>query len=102
MNILKEEESKLCDGEIGLQEISSALNTMVNNKSPGNDGLPKEFYLAFFPEIGDMLQQCLNTCYKERGLTASQKQAVITLIAKPGKDVRQLKAWRPISLLNVD
>ena len=37
LNILKEEESKLCDGEIGLQEISSALNTMVNNKSPGND-----------------------------------------------------------------
>ena len=49
-----------------------------------------------------MLQQCLNTCYKEKGLTASQKQAVITLIAKPGKDVRQLKALRPISLLNVD
>ena len=48
-----------------------------------------------------MLQQCLDTCYKERGLTASQKQAVITL-TKPGKDICQLKAWRPISLLNVD
>ena len=35
-------------------------------------------------------------------LTISQKQAVITLIEKKGKDRRLIKNWRPISLLNVD
>ena len=35
-------------------------------------------------------------------LSESQKQAIITLIQKPGKDTRYLNAWRPISLLNVD
>ena len=38
----------------------------------------------------------------ESELTSSQKQAVITLIEKRGKDKRFIKNWRPISLLNID
>ena len=35
-------------------------------------------------------------------MSSSQKQAVITLIEKKGKDRSFLKNWRPISLVNVD
>ena len=35
-------------------------------------------------------------------LSSSQKQAVITLIEKKGKDRTLLENWRPIALLNVD
>jgi len=35
-------------------------------------------------------------------LSNSQKQAVITLIEKKGKDRTLLENWRPISLVNVD
>ena len=35
-------------------------------------------------------------------MSVSQKQAVITLIEKKGKDRSSLENWRPISLLNVD
>ena len=35
-------------------------------------------------------------------MSSSQKQAVITLIEKKGKDRTLLENWRPISLLNVD
>ena len=38
-------------------------------------------------------------CLKSGNL---RRQAVISLIQKPGKDARDLKSWRPISLLNVD
>ena len=35
-------------------------------------------------------------------MSRSQKQAVITLIEKKGKDRSLLENWRPISLVNVD
>ena len=35
-------------------------------------------------------------------MSNSQKQAVITLIEKKGKDRSLLENWRPISLVNVD
>ena len=37
-----------CDGEITVEECVSAINDMENNKMPGLDGLPKEFYSIFF------------------------------------------------------
>ena len=79
----------------------SALKSMSDNKSPGNDGVSKEFYLCFFSDLGMELTECLNECYHQGELTVSQRQAVITLIAKQGKDVRNITSWRPISLINV-
>ena len=35
-------------------------------------------------------------------MSCSQKQAVITLIEKKGKDRSLLENWRPISLVNMD
>ena len=35
-------------------------------------------------------------------MSHSQKQAIITLIEKKGKDIVHLENWRPISLINVD
>ena len=35
-------------------------------------------------------------------MSCSQKQAIITLIEKKGKDRSLLENWRPISLVNVD
>ena len=75
---------------------------MDNNKSPGNDGLPKEFYVTFFDSVSDILIDCYHLCLQEGSLTPSKKQAIITLVEKPGKDNTLMKTWRPISLLNVD
>ena len=61
----------------------------------------QEFYLKFFYLIGENLCNCLNENYKIGQLTNSQRQAVFTLIQKPGKASMQLKSWRPITLINV-
>ena len=45
---------------------------------------------------------CVDYVYNFGELSVSQKQAVITLIEKPGKDRSFIENWRPISLLNVD
>ena len=36
---------------------------MASNKTPGNDGLSKEFYLAFFDFLGPKLLECLNKVF---------------------------------------
>ena len=41
-----------CGDPISISETEDALNSRQNGKSPGNDGLPKEFYLHFFDIIG--------------------------------------------------
>ena len=46
--------------------------------------------------------ESLNDAFDYRELSNSQKQAVITLVEKRGKDKRQIKNWCPISLITVD
>ena len=87
---------------MGYGECYNALQTCQKNKSPGNDGLTVEFYLAFWPVFGSLLVESLNYAFEYGELSNSQKQAVVTLVEKRGKDKRQIKNWRPISLINVD
>ena len=76
--------------------------SMGSKKSPGNDGLTKEFYLAFFDVVGPCLCDSFNKSFDNGVSPTSQHQATITFIEKPGKDSRYIKSWHPISLLNVD
>ena len=99
---LTDDECRLCEGGLTKRECWEALQTMGNNKSPGKDGLPKEFYVSFFNEIHSYLLQALNMSFREGQLSSSQRQAVIVLIEKKDKDKRFLKNWRPMSLINVD
>ena len=78
------------------------LNTFKNNKAPGNDGLTAEFYKQWWHLFGELLVNNLNASYHCGELTNSQKQGIITLILKKGKDKRMVRNYRPITLLNVD
>ena len=70
-----------------MKECWDALNSMGANKSPGNDGVSKEFYICFFKEIHMYLIQALNHSFSSEQLYNSQRQAMITLIEKKGKKV---------------
>jgi hypothetical protein len=74
---------------------------MVNDKSPGSDGLPAEFYKAFFPEFGHIFVSIANSQYQHE-LALSQRLGIINLLPKKNGDLHFLTNWRPISLLNVD
>ena len=75
---------------------------MQNNKTPGNDGLTKEFYGTLWNEIKYIFLKSLEQAKEKNQLSASQHQAVIKLIEKKDTDQRYIKRWRPISLLNVN
>ena len=99
---LSRQSTMLCEGKLTKEECYKALFAMPSGKSPGNDGLTKEFYLHFWDLIAETLLSSLNYSYDTIQLSNSQKQSVITLILKPNKDKRNIKNYRPISLLNVD
>ena len=82
-------------------EIKTALKEMKKNRSPGEDGLTKEFYEKFDFLLIDEIGILLNNIIWEHKIPDSQKNAIVTLIYKKG-DHRHLKNWRPVSLLNVD
>jgi len=78
------------------------LKSFEKNKTPGNDGLTIEFYLAFWDLVGECLADALTFAQEQGQLSTSQKQAMITLLEMKDKDRRFIKNWRLISLINVD
>ena len=99
---LADDSRKICEGKLGYSACFSVLGNFPKNKTPGNDGLTIEFYLAFWPLFGRLLVDSLNYAFEFGELSNSQKQAIITLIEKKGKDRTLLENWRLVSSVNVD
>ena len=93
---------KLCESELTLLEIKKAIKELAINKTPRPDGLPNEFYKIFFEDISDLLYMSYLEAFKNGFLFESQWQGVIRLIPKKGKDLTDIKSWRPLSPLNSD
>ena len=74
---------------------------MENDKTPGNDGLSKEFYEVFWDDVKIPLLASISDAFIQEKLSTSQKQAIIKLIEKK-RDKKFIKNCRPISLLNTD
>ena len=85
-----------CDNELSEKELYISLMSMQNNKSPGNDGLTKEFFVTFWEDVkGVFFNSCRRAKHKKE-VSTSQRQAVIKLIEKKDKDKRFIKDWRPV------
>ena len=74
---------------------------MKNNKSPGTDDFPIEFYKFFWRDIETFLIPSFNELYHKAELSTTQKQGIIFL-HKGNKPRVVLNNKRSISLLNVD
>ena len=57
---LSEQSKETLNQPVTKSELLQNLNSMSHNKSPGLDGLPVEFYIAFFHDIADLLIASLN------------------------------------------
>lgn len=96
---LSQAEQEEIDADIELSDIEYAIKGMKNGKSPGNNGYPDKI---FWHDIKHLLLASFKQSFIAGHLTVHQKQGVLTLLPKKGKDLRMLKNWRPISLLNTD
>ena len=99
---LSDEQRDSIEGPITKQEILEAIKQMKNNKSPGMDGLTREFYVMMWDLIGNDLVDVITNVYLKDNLPESWREGLITLIYKEKGDIKNLKNWRPITLLNTD
>ena len=60
---LAKEKSKTLDGETTEKELLIALQSIENNKSPGNDGLTKGFYITSWNEVKAPILLALEIAY---------------------------------------
>ena len=84
---------------LDVEEVSEALKSMKNNKTPGIDGIPADFLKVFWRRLKFFVTNAINSCYKKGILSTTLRQSVITCLPKGKKERKLLKNWRPISLL---
>ena len=99
---LEENDKNNCEKLLTMKECSIALQSLPNNKAPGSDGFTTEFFKFFWSDIKQLVFDSFIYSFKSEELSIDQRRALLTLLPKPGKDLRYLKNWRPLSLLNTD
>ena len=62
---LSEEQKNSCERLISLEECSKLLDSFQSNKSPGNDGMPAEFYRKFWPLVREDFIRYANECFEK-------------------------------------
>ncbi len=87
--------------DLSLHDLTQALESMQNSKAPGADGLPKEFYTTFWPELQSTLLEIYKESLRTGKLPPSMREGTISLLFKKG-DRKDIKNWRPLTLLGVD
>ncbi|KAK3536234.1 hypothetical protein QTP86_000133 [Hemibagrus guttatus] len=98
---LSERAARELDKELSREELHEALQRMENGRASGIDGLPAEFYKAFWAVIGQDVLDVLRDSIQRGELPLSCRRAVLPLLPKKG-DLTYLKNWCPVSLLCTD
>ena len=71
------------------------LESTKNSKTPGNDGLIKEFFKTFWDELKTSLVESINWAFYTKILRISQRQAVIKPNEKKDHDKGCIKNFGP-------
>lgn len=73
--------------------MEGVIRTLKNNKTPGNDGFPAEFYKTYAASLARHLAG---------KLPPSWNDATVVVLPKGERDLSDPKSYHPISLLNQD
>lgn len=102
-NTVTEEQNESLRTAISCEDVFDILKNAPVKKSPGPDGLPLEFYLAFWHIIGTKFTDVINETLSGERVPEELKDSVTVLLPK-GRNtaVKQLAHMRPICLMNSD
>ena len=94
-------EAATLEGYLTVQEISEALKNTKNNKTPGLDGFPAEFFKVFWKSLKVSVTKAINCSFDKGLMSSSLRQCIITCLPKNGKSRENIQNWRPLSMLSV-
>ena len=92
---------KKMEGKITSGEVGRAIRRLAKGKSCGPDGVPAEYFHALESMLADDLAAYYNELYEHGELTSNMLMGEIILLYKK-KDPRDIRNYRPITLLNVE
>ena len=87
--------------DISYEDLSEIVKNCENNKSPGLDGLPYEFYKVVWSVIGQDFVMILQ-CQLDRLRLIDSDTVGATRLAPKVSGIPQVDELRPITLLNTD
>jgi len=97
---LNEESAESLEGPLTITELANAVRSMNNDKVPGLDGFPVDFFKFFWSDLNTFILRAINEAYDTGIFSTTQRRGVITCLPKPQKDRSLLSNWRPITLLS--
>ena len=71
---LRENQPRNCEFILSEKDLLLILNSMPNNKWPGNDGLTKEFYKVFWENLKTSLISSFKSAFDKGELSNSQSK----------------------------
>lgn len=98
---VSQEDREFLDAALSEEEVEGAMRALRTGVAPGGDGLPVEWYRAFWPLVGRDIVAVFREALKQGQMSESARTGHITLLYKKG-DRTDLANWRPITLLCAD
>jgi len=98
---ISDEQMRDLDKELTLKELKEALVT-CSESAPGPDGIPYSVYKKYWNIVGPVILAAWKHSLEIEKLPPSHLESLITLLPKEGKDNKEIKNWRPITLSNCD
>ena len=74
---LSSRQVEMLEGEITVEEIGKTLKNLNNNRSPGSDGFPYEFYKVFWNDVKHFVHRSLKDGVTTGRLSITQRERVI-------------------------
>ncbi len=98
---LKNDQRSKMDEEITLSEMKNGLDS-CKESAPGQDGIPYAVYKHFWNLLGPFIKEAWDYSVSTGKMPSSHTESIITLLPKDGKDLNDIRNWRPITLSNCD
>ena len=92
VNIISNHQKIISDAPITMEELTEAVKSIKNNKSPGSDGFTGEFYKRFREDIKWLLFDQFQYAIKHGKLSIDQRRGVITTVPNQ-KGIKTEQNW---------